>query len=56
MATDHQLQGLRIWRVCTQQSSYNAIFTSLYGNSFINGAGVNNPTYEFFPPKNINGQ
>ncbi|KAF7433618.1 hypothetical protein PC9H_005579 [Pleurotus ostreatus] len=22
---------------------------------FINGAGVNNPTYEFFPPKNING-
>ncbi|KAK7062811.1 hypothetical protein VNI00_000304 [Paramarasmius palmivorus] len=22
---------------------------------FINGAGINNPTYEFYPPKNING-
>ncbi|EEB99877.1 hypothetical protein MPER_00330, partial [Moniliophthora perniciosa FA553] len=22
---------------------------------FINGAGINNPSYEFYPPKNING-
>jgi hypothetical protein len=22
---------------------------------FINNAGMNNPSYEFFPPKNING-
>ncbi|KAL0581691.1 hypothetical protein V5O48_000397 [Marasmius crinis-equi] len=25
------------------------------GGGFINGAGGNNPSYEFFPPKNING-
>ncbi|KAE9407809.1 hypothetical protein BT96DRAFT_914461 [Gymnopus androsaceus JB14] len=28
---------------------------SMVGPVFINNATVNNPTYEFFPPKNING-
>ncbi|KAL0958387.1 hypothetical protein HGRIS_000529 [Hohenbuehelia grisea] len=31
------------------------IFGGSVSGGFINGAGVNNPTYEFFPPKNING-
>ncbi|KAJ7193750.1 glyoxal oxidase N-terminus-domain-containing protein [Mycena pura] len=30
-------------------------FGSSYHNRFINNATINNPTYEFYPPKNING-
>ncbi|KAJ7498245.1 glyoxal oxidase N-terminus-domain-containing protein [Mycena galericulata] len=31
------------------------IFGGSVSGGFINGAGQNNPSYEFFPPKNING-
>ncbi|KAJ7753128.1 glyoxal oxidase N-terminus-domain-containing protein [Mycena maculata] len=31
------------------------IFGGSVSGGFINSAGVNNPSYEFFPPKNING-
>ncbi|KAF8578124.1 copper radical oxidase [Ramaria rubella] len=31
------------------------IFGGSVANAFINSAAINNPTYEFFPPKNING-
>ncbi|KIJ49203.1 copper radical oxidase [Sphaerobolus stellatus SS14] len=31
------------------------IFGGSLGGAFINGAGINNPSYEFYPPKNING-
>ncbi|EIN14511.1 hypothetical protein PUNSTDRAFT_117990 [Punctularia strigosozonata HHB-11173 SS5] len=31
------------------------IFGGSLGGGFINNAGMNNPSYEFFPPKNING-
>ncbi|KAF8210896.1 glyoxal oxidase N-terminus-domain-containing protein [Mycena galopus ATCC 62051] len=31
------------------------VFGGSVAGGFINGAGINNPSYEFFPPKNING-
>ncbi|KAF4582450.1 hypothetical protein EYR38_002574 [Pleurotus pulmonarius] len=31
------------------------IFGGSMANAFINNATINNPTFEFFPPKNING-
>ncbi|KAJ7607955.1 glyoxal oxidase N-terminus-domain-containing protein [Roridomyces roridus] len=31
------------------------IFGGYVNGGFINNAGMNNPSYEFFPPKNING-
>ncbi|KAJ7230312.1 glyoxal oxidase N-terminus-domain-containing protein [Mycena pura] len=31
------------------------IFGGSVSGGFINGAGINNPSYEYFPPKNING-
>ncbi|KAJ7125749.1 glyoxal oxidase N-terminus-domain-containing protein [Mycena crocata] len=31
------------------------IFGGSVAGGFINGAGINNPSYEFYPPKNING-
>ncbi|KAF8518687.1 glyoxal oxidase N-terminus-domain-containing protein [Hysterangium stoloniferum] len=31
------------------------VFGGSFSGAFINGAGISNPTYEFFPPKNING-
>ncbi|KAJ7065518.1 glyoxal oxidase N-terminus-domain-containing protein [Mycena amicta] len=31
------------------------IFGGSVAGGFINGASINNPSYEFFPPKNING-
>ncbi|KAJ7483518.1 glyoxal oxidase N-terminus-domain-containing protein [Mycena latifolia] len=31
------------------------IFGGSFSGGFINSAGMNNPSYEFYPPKNING-